>query len=112
MKKIFAIPTTNGVLDGHFGHCHEFTFIEVENDEIGASTIHTPPPHEPGVLPKWIASQGATDVIAGGMGQSAINIFNQNKVNVFVGAPKLKPNELVTAFLSKALTLNENYCDH
>lgn len=112
MKKLIAVPTTNGILDGHFGHCKEFTFIEVIDNNIMSSYTKNPPPHEPGVLPRWIASQGATDVIAGGMGQSAIHIFNQNKVNVFVGAPQLTPHELTQGFIEKTITFNANYCDH
>ncbi len=71
-----------------------------------------PPPHEPGILPKWIAEKGATDILAGGMGQKAIQIFNANKINVFVGAPQLNSKELVNGFLNGNLTFNANYCDH
>lgn len=34
-------------------------------------------PHEPGFLPVWLALQGVTHIIAGGMGQRAISLFNQ-----------------------------------
>jgi len=46
------------------------------------------------------------------MGQRAIQIFNQHGVNVFVGAPKMSPLELVDGFIKDALTFNANYCDH
>jgi len=72
----------------------------------------TPPDHQPGLYPRWIAEHGVTDVIAGGMGQRAIDLFNEQKINVFVGAPMLKAKELVDEFLSDKLVLNANYCDH
>ena len=112
MKKIFAIPVTNGVLDAHFGHCSHFAFIEVEDDKIIAEKLEDAPPHQPGLLPPWIAERGATDVIAGGMGQMAIDIFNKNKVNVFVGAPALTTKELVEGFIDGTLSFRANYCDH
>lgn len=112
MKKIIAIPTSNGILDGHFGHCTHFTLIEVVDNQMINETVVAAPPHQPGLLPPWLAQQGATDVIAGGMGQQAINIFNQHKVNVFVGAPQLSPKELVSGFLNNELSFKANYCDH
>jgi predicted Fe-Mo cluster-binding NifX family protein len=112
MKKI-AIPVdTSGHLDGHFGHCKFFAIFQIEGDNIIKEEQITPPPHEPGVLPKWLAENGVTDVLAGGMGNRAIQIFNQNNVNVFVGAPKLVARELVNGFLNNTIDFSANYCDH
>lgn len=113
MKKKIAVPVDeNGILDGHFGHCKFFALISVEDKNIVAEEKVTPPPHEPGVLPKWLAEQGVTDVLAGGMGHKAIQIFNYNDVNVFVGVPKLAAQELVTGFLNETIEFSANYCDH
>jgi predicted Fe-Mo cluster-binding NifX family protein len=113
MNKKIAIPIDeNGDLDGHFGHCKYFELITVEENKIIASEKLTPPPHEPGILPRWLASKGATDILAGGMGQKAIQIFNYNNVNVFVGAPKLNTEDLVNGFLDGTIAFNANYCDH
>jgi predicted Fe-Mo cluster-binding NifX family protein len=112
MKKIIAVPTSNGLLDGHFGHCSHFTLVEVLENNIINEKLVQAPAHEPGLLPPWLAQMGVTDVIAGGMGQQAINIFNQHKVNVFVGAPKLDPKAIVVGFLNDELSFTANYCDH
>lgn len=112
MTKKIVIPTTEGLLDPHFGHCKQFTMIEVKNNVIMDESYIDAPPHQPGLLPRYLAEKGATDVIAGGMGQSAIQIFNQHQVNVFVGAPKLKAKELVEGFLSETLSFSANYCNH
>jgi len=112
MTKKIAVPTTEGVLDAHFGHCEKFAMVEVEDKTIINTTYIDPPPHQPGLLPPWLAERGATDIIAGGMGQHAIRLFNEKGVNVFVGAPKLTPEELVDGFLQETLDFNANYCDH
>lgn len=113
MNKKIAVPVDNdGTLDAHFGHCKFFAIFRIEGEKIITEDNVTPPPHEPGVLPKWLAEEGVTDVLAGGMGNRAIQIFNQNKVNVFVGAPKLNANELVDGFLSGTINFSANYCDH
>ena len=112
MIKRIAIPTTEGKLDGHFGHCKQFAMVEVEDTDIKEVTYLDAPPHQPGYLPRWLAERGATDIIAGGMGQRAIQLFNDRGVNVFVGAPAIAPEELVKGFLSETLEFSANYCDH
>lgn len=113
MKKKIAVPVNNeGVLDGHFGHCKFFAVFETSEGSVLTENKLTPPPHEPGVLPKWLAEQGVTDVLAGGMGNRAIQIFNHNNVNVFVGAPQLKATDLVNGFLTNSIQFTANYCDH
>lgn len=113
MHKKIAIPVdTQNVLDGHFGHCSYFAILNLEDDVLVSEERLTPPPHEPGLLPVWLAEKGVSDIIAGGMGQKAIQLFNQNGVNVFVGAPKLSATELINAYLNSSLTFSANYCDH
>ncbi len=113
MKRKIAIPVdANGMLDAHFGHCKFFELFDVADNAVVSETKVIPPVHQPGVLPKWLAEEGATDIIAGGMGQMAIQIFNKNMVNVFVGANQLPARELVDSFLKGELQLLSNYCDH
>jgi predicted Fe-Mo cluster-binding NifX family protein len=113
MKKKIAVPVdNNGMLDGHFGHCKFFSIFQTDEDSILTEERLIPPAHEPGVLPQWMADLGVTDVLAGGMGNRAIQLFNQNNVNVFVGAPQLNASDLVIGFLNQAIEFNANYCDH
>jgi predicted Fe-Mo cluster-binding NifX family protein len=113
MDKRIAIPIDeNNVLDAHFGHCKFFALLDVEGNTVINEEKIVPPPHEPGLLPKWLAEKGVTDIIAGGMGQRAIQLFNQNGVNAFVGAPKLSAQELTQTFLDNKLSFSANYCDH
>ncbi len=112
MRKRIAIPMAGRTLSEHFGHCEAFAFADVENNSILSVTMKNPPEHQPGTFPRWVAANGATDVIAGGMGPMAVSLFNEAGVNVFVGAPADTPENLVNAFLEGLLTLNANYCDH
>lgn len=112
MKKIIAIPLENGILSAHFGRCQAFAFVHVENNVIKNVEVLETPEHQPGSFPRFVAANGATDVIAGGMGPQAISLFNQAGINVFIGAPVDTPEQLVNDFLSGKLLLNANYCDH
>mgnify|MGYP003835264679 CR=1 FL=1 len=112
MTKKIAIPVSNGILDPHFGHCQQFVLFEVNNQEIGKALTIDAPPHEPGLLPRFLANHGASDIIAGGMGQRAIQLFQQAGINVFVGAPQLPARQLVEGFLNQSIRFSANYCDH
>jgi predicted Fe-Mo cluster-binding NifX family protein len=112
MNKKIAIPLENGVLCAHFGHCEQFAFIIVQNGVIKEVSAHTPPEHIPGLYPRWVAQFGVTDVIAGGMGQKAIDLFNQQNINVFIGAPMIDSKQIVTQFIDNSLVLSANYCNH
>ncbi|MBN2635337.1 MAG: ATPase [Prolixibacteraceae bacterium] len=113
MNKKIAVPVDeNGILDGHFGHCKFFEIFITDDNTIVSSEKIVPPPHEPGLLPKWLAEKGTTDILAGGMGHKAIQIFNANNVNVFVGAPQLPAIELANGFITRSIEFTANYCDH
>ena len=108
----FAIPLAAGKLTAHFGHCQEFALVEVEGHEIKGKETLVPPPHEPGVLPKWLHDLGTNVIIAGGMGARALDLFAQNDIEVIVGAPSLTPEELVGRYLDNSLESGGNVCDH
>jgi ATP-binding protein involved in chromosome partitioning len=109
---VFAVPTAEGKLCAHFGHCDQFAIIETERGEIKAKTMHTPPPHEPGVLPKWLHEMGAHIIIAGGMGSRAQQLFVENGIKVVTGASADTPESLVRQYLSDNLVTGANVCDH
>jgi len=108
----FAIPLAEGKLTAHFGHCQEFALVEVEDNQIKSKEALVPPPHEPGVLPKWLHDLGTNVIIAGGMGARALDLFAQNDIEVIVGAPALTPEELVQQYLDNTLQTHGNVCDH
>lgn len=113
MNKKIAVPVDDsGILDAHFGHCKYFAILQCEGNAIISEEKIVPPPHEPGLLPRWLAEKGVTDIIAGGMGQKAIQLFNNGGVNAFVGAPKNNAKELAEGLLNETLQFTANYCDH
>jgi len=112
MKSVFAIPLENGLLCSHFGHCQQFAIIDVENNIIGSERLITPPPHEPGLLPGWLAEMGVTNIIAGGMGQKALDLFEKQNINVRYGALSKTPFELVKDWINDTLQTGSNSCDH
>lgn len=106
----FAIPLAGGKLTAHFGHCKEFAILDTTDHQIKHKEIKIPPPHEPGVLPQWLAQLGVNVVIAGGMGHRAIDLFNQAGIQVITGAPVETPENLVMSYLNQTLVSGENLC--
>lgn len=109
---VFAIPLAGGKLSSHFGHCEQFALIETENGKITGKRMQPPPPHEPGLLPRWLKSMGAQVIIAGGMGSRAQQLFIEGGIKVVTGAPMDSPESLVNQYMNNALLTGENVCDH
>jgi predicted Fe-Mo cluster-binding NifX family protein len=109
-----AIPLAGGRLSAHFGHCEQFALIDVnrQDKQIGEQQLLTPPVHEPGVLPAWLSGLNVNTVIAGGMGQRALQLFAQKGIEVLCGAPSASPEQLVSDYLEGRLALGQNVCDH
>ena len=109
-----AVPTANGLLAMHFGHCEQFTIIDTDDasKEITAVNQETPPPHEPGVLPRWLHELGVDLIIAGGMGMRAQQLFDMNGIKVVVGAPSDEPQKIVSDYINGILETGDNVCDH
>ena len=110
----FAIPLADGKLAVHFGHCASFALLDVAPD--GKSFMMREdveaPPHQPGLLPPWLAERGVTRIIAGGMGQRAQALFAEHGIEVIVGAPVETPEALVAQCLAGTLAVGANACDH
>ena len=114
MKIKIAIPLAEGKLCMHFGHCETFALVDVDLVQrkiLGRQDL-VPPPHEPGVLPRWLAEQGAEMILAGGMGQRAQGLFTEQNIQVTVGLPAETPETLIGHYLAGTLQAGANVCDH
>ncbi|MBN1152452.1 MAG: NifB/NifX family molybdenum-iron cluster-binding protein [Dehalococcoidia bacterium] len=110
----YALPVTGGSLAAHFGHCEEFAFFDVDDSSgnIVAVEFVPSPGHQPGFLPVWLAEQGASAIIAGGMGPRAVELFESNRVEVILGAPEGDPEQVMISYLAGTMEAGENVCNH
>jgi predicted Fe-Mo cluster-binding NifX family protein len=109
-----AIPLAEGKLTMHFGHCASFALVDVDpqTKKILKTEDVAAPPHQPGLLPQWLAERGANMIIAGGMGQRAQELFARQGIQVVVGAPAETPDKLITDYFAGTLVVGANVCDH
>jgi len=110
----YAVPTSGGMLSQHFGHCEQFALIDVneETGEIVNKDLVSSPGHEPGFLPRWLAEEGVSVVIAGGMGSRAQNLFNQSRIKVVINVLESDPEQAVLSYLAGTLKTGGDVCDH
>ncbi|KUG18868.1 MAG: NifB/NifX family molybdenum-iron cluster-binding protein [Methanomicrobiaceae archaeon] len=106
-----AIAKDGNQVSEHFGHCERYGIYVATDSIIYRTDDLINPGHEPGRLPVFLAEHGVTHVIAGGMGQRAIEIFNQNGISVMVG---VSGNVDIVAqdFIAGKITPGDSTCHH
>ncbi|MDP8252860.1 MAG: NifB/NifX family molybdenum-iron cluster-binding protein [Candidatus Kaelpia aquatica] len=80
-----AISTDGNMVSAHFGRCPSFTLVEVKDNEVINRSSIDNPGHHPGFLPQFLHDKGINVIVAGGMGMSALNLFNQVSIDTIVG---------------------------
>lgn len=81
-----AVACMGELVAQHFGHCEGFCIFETNNGQIVEENTVANPGHKPGFLPNFLGDMGIEVMIAGGMGGGAIEIFNERKIEVIIGA--------------------------
>ncbi|MCC7145265.1 MAG: NifB/NifX family molybdenum-iron cluster-binding protein [Phycisphaeraceae bacterium] len=113
MKRI-AVPLEGDQLCPHFGGAPAMAFFDadVETRSIVSRRDLPTPPHQPGVLPRWLAQQGAEVVLAGGIGERAVIMLADAGIKVVQGAAVQPAVTAVQAWLDNRLTVNPEPCHH
>ena len=106
--KIAVASMGNSVAE-HFGHCEAFQVFETENGTVAGQREIPNPEHKPGFLPNFLGDMGVETIIAGGMGGGAVDIFNEQNIEVIVGASG-DARAAVEAYLRGALQSTGSVC--
>lgn len=80
-----AVASEKEIVTSHFGHCENFNIFTVENGVITEKVSEPNPGHKPGFLPRFLSEKGVNVIISGGMGGAAVQIFNENNIEVVIG---------------------------
>lgn len=113
MKKLRVVfPTNDGVtIETHFGHCRQFKIFDIEEGKIVNTEIIDAPPHQPGLLPRFLGEKNIDVVITGGMGQRAIDLFKAQDIEVILGAQG-EIEEVLEVYLTGDLYSTGSACSH
>lgn len=104
-----ALSTKNNMITEHFGHCDYFVVYEIENNEIKSSHLIKNPPHQKGYLPKFLKGEGIDVVIAGGIGQMAVNMLKELGVECYVNISG-EVSDVIERFLNNELNKDGQPC--
>ena len=110
----YAVPVVDGKMSQHFGHCQIFSLFEVDEQSktiTGREDLPSPE-HQPGVLPVWLADQGASVILSGGMGPHAQQLFQSHGVKVVTGVVESDPQKAVLDHINGNLSTDSNTCNH
>lgn len=104
-----AVATDAKQVAGHFGHCEGFTIYDANGTEITNRVYVQSPGHQPGFLPVFLKEQGVDVIIAGGMGGRALALFDEQGIEVIVGAVG-ECDMAAESFLNGSLKSTESVC--
>jgi predicted Fe-Mo cluster-binding NifX family protein len=79
----------DSVVSPHFGRCPYYVLVDLEGREVRqVGAVENPyyGHHQPGQVPAFIERQGASVMLAGGMGRRAIGLFQQCGIEPVTGA--------------------------
>ena len=108
-----AVPTRDGHVDDHFGHCAYYTIFDVIDGKVtGISKMSSPEGCgcKSGIAPV-LRQMGVNVMLAGNMGQGAKNILEAQRIEVVRGCSG-DVEELVAAYLAGNIRDNGEACDH
>ena len=108
-----ALPTRNGKIDDHFGHCEMYTVISLsENKKIESTEILNTPKGCgcKSEIAEELSKMGVTVMLAGNMGMNAVQKITCAGIEVYRGCSG-EINDVVEAFLKNELTDSGVACD-
>ena len=104
-----AISTDGDTVSAHFGRCPCFTIIEFEDGKVIGREVIDNPGHHPGFLPQFLNKKGVNAIVAGGMGQRAVGLFDEVEIKVVVGVSG-EISEVVEKLHNGTLEGGESLC--
>lgn len=108
-----AVPTREGVVDNHFGHCHHYTIFTVNDGVVKMKEI-LPSPQGCGCksgIALVLRQKGVQIMLAGNIGEGARNVLEGQEIKVIRGCSG-DIDALVKAYLAGEVIDNGEVCDH
>lgn len=84
-----ALPSRNGYIDDHFGHCEYFTVLTIDDEKkeiLNNETIESPAGCGcKSNIAQDLSKMGVNLMLAGNMGDGAVNVLRKSNINVIRG---------------------------
>ena len=110
-----AVPvTSNNQIDDHFGHCNFYDVFEISQDNQISDLKRIPSLQGCGCksnIAEILAADGVKVMLAGGIGNGAINVLNNAGISVVRGCSG-NSAEVIKLYLIGSLTDSGESCHH
>ena len=108
-----ALPSRENQIDSHFGHCDYFTVFTIdETTKKILSQEKLKSPQGCGCksnVAQLLAEMGVTTMLAGNMGEGAVNVLNHAGIEVYRGCSG-RVEQVVQQWLDGSLTDSGDAC--
>ena len=114
MMKLIAIPTREGIVDDHFGHCAYYTVVTLDEQNQVVKQERLDSPEGCGCksnIASVMQEMGITLMLAGNMGMGAYNKLSAHGITVIRGCQG-KVDDVLNAYLNGELKDSLESCDH
>jgi predicted Fe-Mo cluster-binding NifX family protein len=109
-----AVPvTTDNHIDSHFGHCEYFNIYTISGSNEPGEVKKIPSSNGCGCksgIATVLADEGVTVMLAGGIGNGAINVLNNNGIEVVRGCTG-SSDQIVIKYLKGEVTDSGTNCN-
>jgi predicted Fe-Mo cluster-binding NifX family protein len=109
-----AVPTRGNVVDNHFGHCEAYTIFTTDENKAIIKSEMLPSPQGCGCksnIASTFQQIGVKIMLAGGIGDGAINVLNGHGITVIRGCSG-DVRVLAETYLKGSLTDSGESCSH
>ena len=110
-----ALPSRQNMIDDHFGHCEYFTVFTVDQDKreiLSEETVAAPSGCGcKSDIAQTLAAKGVEVMLAGNMGEGAVNVLKQSGITVLRGCSG-EIRSVTTSWLNGSLADSGDSCSH
>jgi predicted Fe-Mo cluster-binding NifX family protein len=108
-----ALPSRNNLIDDHFGHCEYFTVFTIDSKDkkiISQQVLEAPAGCGcKSNIAQILSELGVKIMLAGNMGQGAVNALNNSGIEVLRGCVG-DVKEVALTWLAGSLTDSGQFC--
>ncbi|KJS21981.1 MAG: dinitrogenase iron-molybdenum cofactor biosynthesis protein [Clostridiaceae bacterium BRH_c20a] len=109
-----AVPSRNSQVDSHFGHCEYFTVFTADGNKQIIAEEKVASPVSCGCksnIATILAGQGVKVMLAGNMGDGAVNVLQTNGIKVIRGCSG-DIKKVAEDFLNGEISDSGSSCEH
>ena len=106
-----AIATDGANVSPHFGRCESYTLVDIVDGRVVKKEVVDNPGHAPGAIPRFLHDLGAGQIVCGGMGQKAADLFTDMGIAMITGITG-GVDDIIGRLTAGTLIGGESLCTH